>query len=289
MTATGSQHAPAISRVKLGAELRRLREARGLRLVDVAGELGVVPSTLCRIETGKAPTRACYLNTLIGLYGIDDADQRRQLADLAREGQRDGWWTEFADVLPISTCHYLGLESAAASVRVFTTQVIPGLLNAPGYAAAAWQAIRPGLNPATLDRLLAVTRRRQELLTREGFRLHVILDETALRRPLGTTDVLNAQLDRLATLTTTENVTLQILPIATPWTVLSHPFALLSYPDPRTSGTAATGSARGQVTIVRPADQVRALNTAFKTLAATALPPADSARLITHLAPAGHR
>jgi transcriptional regulator with XRE-family HTH domain len=288
MTPTGSQHAPAISRVKLGTELRRLREARGLRLADVAGKLGVVPSTLCRIETGRAPTRTCYLNTLIGLYGIDDADQRRQLADLAREGQRDGWWTEFTDVLPISTCHYLGLESAAATVRVFTTQAIPGLLRTPGYAAAVWRASRPSTDPAQFRRLLAVTQHRQKLLNDDGFRLHAVVDEAALRRPIGTTDVLNAQLDHLAALTTNGNVTLQVLPLTTPWTVLSHPFALLAYPDPATPDTAATSNAPGQVTIARHADQVRALKTTFSTIAATALPPADSARLITQLAQAGH-
>lgn len=289
MTATGSQHAPAISRVQLGAELRRLREARGLRLADVAGKLGVVPSTLCRIETGKSPTRTCYLNTLIRLYGIDDPDQRLHLADLAREGQRDGWWTEFTDILPVSTCHYLGLETAASTVRVFTTQVIPGLLHAPGYAAAAWQAIRPGLDPATLDRLLAVTRRRQELLNDQGFRLHAILDEMTLRRPIGTADVMTAQLDHLAAFTTAGNVTLQVLPIATAWPVITHPFASLSYPDPGTPGTAAASSAPGHVTITRPAAQARALNSTFNTLATAALSPDDSTRLIVRLARAGHR
>jgi transcriptional regulator with XRE-family HTH domain len=160
MTTTGSQHAPAINRLKLGTQRRQLREARGLRLVDVADSLEVVASTLCRIETGRAPTRTCYLNTMLSLYKIDDPDQRQHLADLAREGQRDGWWTEFTDLLPTSTCHCLSLESSAASVRVFATQVIPGLLRTPGYATAVWQATNPSLDPAMLDRFLAVTRAR---------------------------------------------------------------------------------------------------------------------------------
>jgi transcriptional regulator with XRE-family HTH domain len=176
VTTTSTQHAPAISRVKLGTELRQLREARRLRLADVATKLGVAASTLSRIETGRAPIRACYLNTMADLYQIDDPDQRRRLTDLAREGHRDGWWTQFTDLLPTATCHYLGLESAATSIRVFTTQAIPGLLRTPGYATAAWQATRPSADPAQLNRLLAITRHRQELLNDEDFRLHAILD-----------------------------------------------------------------------------------------------------------------
>jgi hypothetical protein len=226
---------------------------------------------------------------MVSLYEIDDPDQRRRLADLARDGHRDGWWAEFTDLLSTATCHYLGLESAATSIRVFSTQVIPGLLRTPGYAAAVWQATRPSADPAQLRRLLAVTRHRQELLNDEGFQLHAILDEVVLRRPIGTAGVMTAQLDHLAALTAAGNVTLQVVPLTTPWPVLSHPIALLTYPDPATPETAATSSAQGQVTIARHAAQVRALNTTFDTLTATALPPADSACLITQLAQAGHR
>ena len=66
------QAGPAASRHRLGIELRRLREARSLRLEDVAARLGVVPSTLCRIGTGKAPAKAEYLALMLDTYGIDD-------------------------------------------------------------------------------------------------------------------------------------------------------------------------------------------------------------------------
>ena len=65
---------PTIRRRRLGSDLRRLREQRSLRLEEVAGQLGVAPSTLSRIETGKAPTRTSYLALLLNLYGVDDPD-----------------------------------------------------------------------------------------------------------------------------------------------------------------------------------------------------------------------
>src|SRR3984957_1781467 len=76
---------PVIRRYQLGAELRRLREARPMRLADAADRIGVAASTLSRIETGKAPTRASYLTVLLDLYGITDPAQRHALAGLARD------------------------------------------------------------------------------------------------------------------------------------------------------------------------------------------------------------
>src|ERR1700689_2564375 len=90
---------PALGRRRLGRELRQLREARWLRLEDVADRLGVAPSTLSRIESGKAPTRTGYLALMLDLYDIDDPAQRASLEELARQGQRDGWWTDYSDLL----------------------------------------------------------------------------------------------------------------------------------------------------------------------------------------------
>jgi len=90
---------PAIRRRRLGADLRQLRERRSLRLEEVAGELGVAASTLSRIETGKSPTRTSYLAFMLDLYGVADPARRRVLMDMAREGQRKGWWVAFVDVL----------------------------------------------------------------------------------------------------------------------------------------------------------------------------------------------
>jgi transcriptional regulator with XRE-family HTH domain len=60
---------PTVRRRRLGTELRRLREANSIKLEEVAEQLGVAPSTLSRIETGKAPTRSAYLSEMLKLYG----------------------------------------------------------------------------------------------------------------------------------------------------------------------------------------------------------------------------
>src|SRR5271155_5642123 len=91
---------PTISRQRLGIKLRELREARSLRLEDVAAKLDIRPSTVSRIETGLAPTRVSYLSVMLDLYGIDNPEQRRMLADIAWAGQRKEWWAAYNDVLP---------------------------------------------------------------------------------------------------------------------------------------------------------------------------------------------
>src|SRR6516164_8603646 len=91
---------PTVRRRRLGTELRRLRESSGYKLEEVAGILGVAPSTLSRIETGKAPTKSAYLNQMLEMYGVIDPQQRQVLVDMAREGHRKGWWADFDDVLP---------------------------------------------------------------------------------------------------------------------------------------------------------------------------------------------
>src|SRR6266851_5828786 len=114
---------PTMRRRRLGADLRQLREQNSLRLEEVADHLGVAPSTLSRIETGKAPTRTSYLAFMLNLYGVADPARRRLLMDLAREGQRKGWWMAYDDVLPPGMGTYLGLEAEASALLTFQEQV----------------------------------------------------------------------------------------------------------------------------------------------------------------------
>jgi transcriptional regulator with XRE-family HTH domain len=127
---------PAAPRHELGADLRRLREARSLRLEDVAVHIKVVPSTLSRIETGQAPVKTKYLTVMLDLYGIDDPDERTRLAGLAKDGQPKNWWASYDNVLPAGTSRYLSLETAAAELRAYDAQAIPDLLQTRAYATA---------------------------------------------------------------------------------------------------------------------------------------------------------
>src|ERR1700753_412900 len=119
---------PTVRRRRLGSELRKLREDHSIKLEEVAERLGVAPSTLSRIETGKAPTKSVYLNQMLEMYGVVEPGQRQVLVDMAREGHRKGWWAAYDDVLPSGFDIYVGLEEETTSVRGYEISVVHGLL-----------------------------------------------------------------------------------------------------------------------------------------------------------------
>ena len=186
---------PTVRRRRLGSELRRLREAQSIKLEEVADRLGLAPSTLSRIETGKAPTRSAYLTSMLDYYGVDDPSQRQMLVEMAREGHRKGWWAVWEDVLPTGFGIYVGLEAEAASLRVYEAQVVHGLLQTEEYARAVMTTVRRRQTPEEIDRLVALRMQRQEVLLRaDPLALWIILDEAVIRRTMGPPDLMYRQL-----------------------------------------------------------------------------------------------
>lgn len=276
------QQGPTIRRRRLGTDLRRLREARSLRLEDVAARLEVAPSTLSRIETGKAPTRTSYLTVMLDLYGVDDPGQRQRMADLAREGQRKGWWAQCDDLLAAGVGSYLGLEAAACAVRSFAVDVIPGLVQTRGYATAVSAASRPDLSADQVKRLTWVQTRRKDMLA-AGAELHLVLDEAVLRRTIGTPSVLTAQLEHLLAVAARPSTTVQVLSLAGTRPVLSDSFTVLSFTDQADPDVGYLGGVKGQAIRRERASDVRAMRNAFDELSRAALSPPDTADLITRL------
>jgi hypothetical protein len=271
---------PIICRRRLGRELRQLREARSLRLDDVASVLGVAPSTVSRVETGKAPTRTGYLTVMLDHYRVDDADQRRRLADLARQGQRQGWWTDYRDVLPGGAGTWLGLEDAAVSVLSFSVQAIPALLATTAYTAAACQVTWPGLASAQLRQLVTVHQRRRRLLEREDVRVQAVIDEAALRRAICPANVMTAQLEHLAAVAGGPSVTVQVAALDGRWPVLSPSYTLLGFPDEEDGVAGCYRTATGQIIVTEHHADAGALQNAFSALSRAALTPAESVQLI---------
>lgn len=274
---------PSFLRRRLGRELRQLRDARWLRLEDVAAHLGIAPSTMSRIETGKAPTRTSYLTILLDLYGVGDADQRRRLMDMAREGQRKSWWSDYQDLITAETGRYLGLETAAEQVRSWSVLAVPELLQTADYAEAVVRTTRLDLTPSQARRLAAIPLARQTLARTSGRRLNLIIDEGALLRSIAPPDVMSDQMRNLAAAAADPSVIVQVVPLTAPHPAISLPFALLSFSEPDDPGIACcTGTGR-QLLITQHTEQVSTLQATFAALSRAALSPADSTDLITRL------
>ncbi|HVB45654.1 MAG TPA: helix-turn-helix transcriptional regulator [Streptosporangiaceae bacterium] len=276
--------AAAISRLRPGAELRRLRDAAALRLQDVAAALEVAPSTLSRIENGLAPARASYVRDMLDIYGVTDDGHRRRLTDMARDGRRAGWWADYDDVLATGAGTYLGLESAARSVRSFSALAVPDLLQADDYAEALCRAACPYLDARQVRTRAGLKNRRQEARRDLQRRAHLIADEAALLRVIGSPPVMARQLDHLTAACADPMLTIQVLPLSRAHPILASSFTVLSFAEPGTPDVACRGDIHGPVTIVRRHQEVAGLIDAFKALAQSALPPLESAGLIMRLA-----
>jgi len=273
----------ALSRQRLGIKLRELRQSRALRLADVAAELGIVGSTLSRIENGKAPARASYIRVLLDLYQVSDPGQRQAIIELASQGLHGDWCADAADLLSAEALRFIGLEAAAEQIRVFSAHVIPDLLQTREYAAAAWRATRPGLTLIQADRLADVTAHRQKALGGDGRRVHAVIDEAALLRPVGDPQVMAAQLDHLAWAATADRMTVEILPLAEPWPAISPPFTILSFGDLSNTQTARIG-VESHAVLTSHDKAVRLLCATFDALARASLSSARSAHLIAGVA-----
>ena len=273
---------PTVRRRRLGSELRRLRESQSIKLEEVAERLGLAPSTLSRIETGKAPTRTAYLNSMLELYGVDDPGQRQVLLEMAREGHRKGWWAVWDGVLPTGFGIYVGLEAEAASLRVYEAQVVHGLLQTEDYARAVMSTVRRRQTPDEIDRLVKLRMQRQEVLMRaDPLELWIILDEAVLRRMVGPSHVMRQQLEHLYETSQWPNVTLQVLTFGSGLHPgMGGPFAIIEFPERFDPDVVYTEGITGQAYIEERDREVRARSETFDLLRATALPPADSALLI---------
>lgn len=275
-------HSPTVRRRRLGMELRRLREASGLMIEDVAKHLECSMSRVSRIETGKSVARIRDVRDMLDLYTVSDVEQREQLLTLAKEAQQRGWWTEYEAVLSAGLDTYVGLEASAASIRSFQTHLVPGLLQTEEYARALIRAGRPGESPENVDRMIALRSRRQAMLANsDSLEMWAVMDEAVLRRPIGGTAVMRAQLARLLEAGDLASVTIQVLPFARgAHSGLDGAFTIIGFPDPTDLDVVYVDCPAGNIFLEKERD-VRRHTTWFDHLRAAALPPDESADFIT--------
>jgi transcriptional regulator with XRE-family HTH domain len=219
---------PTVLRILLGAQLRRLREARGITAQAAAKAIRGSESKISRIELGRNAIREIDVLDLLTFYGVD-ATEREQLLNLAEQANRPGWWHRFNDILPDWFQAYVGMEEAATSIRIYEPQFIPGLLQTPRYTAAVLTMCDIPIGEA--ERHVILRKERQRRFTEGRVKLWVIIEETALRRPIGSREILLDQLQYLLSLTDRSNLTLQIIPFGRGGHAVPSGFTILRFGD----------------------------------------------------------
>ena len=272
---------PTLRRRELGFLLRQLRTERGLSIDDVAERAMLSTTKLSRLETGRVGAAPRDIRDLCIVYGITDTAERERLMELAREGKQRAWWQKLD--LPYAT--YIGLEAEAAFIRDYNPDIISGLLQVEGYARAIFQENDPPLDQTAMDQRTEARLRRQALLTQDDPPLfHYIVDEVALRRPVGGPIVMREQLARVLEVIRLPNVTFQVIPLA----VGAHPgimsnFVILDFDKPMVNDVVYVEGAVGNI-YLESASELERYRRIFSRLEHIALDPEGSKAMVTRIA-----
>ncbi|GAA1746317.1 helix-turn-helix transcriptional regulator [Nonomuraea bangladeshensis] len=209
------QSGPSALRLLIGAHLRRLREAADVTREAAAYAIRGSQSKISRLEAGRTSFKPRDVADLLALYGVRDRAERDSLLALVAQANAPSWWHEYRDVVPDWFEPYLGLEQDAALIRTYGVQHVPALLQTEDYAREVITRNHEGEPAERIARLLTVRLLRRRALDAPAPRkLWAVLDEGALRRVVGDTDVMRAQLEHLARMAELPNVTLQVFPFA---------------------------------------------------------------------------
>ena len=204
--------APTVSRILLGTQLRRLREAAGITREDAGHAIRASHAKISRLELGRVGFKERDVADLLTLYGVTDDGERSAVLDLMRQANMRVWWQRHSDLLPNWFETYLRLEQVAKVVRTYQLQFVPGLLQSEEYARAV---IGHGHSRSAdeLDRRVQLRMDRQDMLHQpDAPHLWAVIDEAALTRAFGPARVMRDQLKHLLEVSAAPNIHVQVLP-----------------------------------------------------------------------------
>lgn len=208
--------APTLLKMLVGVQLAGFREDAGLAQEQAARVLGFSAAKLSRIESGKGrrPPAEGDVRALLDLYGTEEYEASVLLRLLRRAGE-PGWWQRYDKrLMPEWFDRLVGLQEAAAAIRTFEIQYVPGLLQTPDYTRAVVERGLPTATETEVRRRVELRMQRTRLLERgDAPRLWAILDESVLLRVLGSREVMRGQLAHLVTMAGLPHVTVQIVPL----------------------------------------------------------------------------
>jgi hypothetical protein len=279
---------PTVRRMQLGAELRRLREKVDFTLVQAVDGLDLSTTKLYRVENGLTALKSvAELRVLLDRYGVTDEDDIDFLAEIHRDSLNRGWWSQYRSVMPSGMAMYIGLESGARAIRAWHPSVIFSLLQTERYVREMLLTAKPVEETTTefVERTIQLRMERKEQLSRRDKRMELwaILDEAALRKVVGSHDVMREQYAEIIRLSKLDNVTVQILPLASASYRSSANFTLLEFEAPLLT-VVQTDVPDGGSNVSDKDTTIWAFNRRFDALRAGALAPGETPTFLHRLA-----
>lgn len=268
---------PTARQMRLGIELRRLREAAGLTAVEAAALLGTGRVQISHIESGLTGVSDQRLRRLTSHYACSDEEFIEALVAMATDRTR-GWWEEYRGLLPTSFLDLSELEHHAQFQRHVAILYVPGLLQTEDYARAVFSSRLPELTQEEVELRIRHRMARQEIT----LPYEVVLHEAALRIRVSDRATSKAQLNRLLELSEADHITLRVIPFdvddfakaSSTMTYVGGPLTKLD--------TVVRDAPHGSVLIDSEA-QLNTYRTSFRRVEAASLEPEQSREFIHKL------
>ncbi|MET7911063.1 helix-turn-helix transcriptional regulator [Streptomyces avermitilis] len=203
---------PTGRQLRLGTELRKLRERAGLTSTQASRLLGVQQNQISNVEAGRAGVSPGRVRTLACHYDCGDKPLVEALSDMATERTR-GWWEEYREILPAVLLDLAEVEHHATALRTAVTVHIPGLFQTTDYAREIFRQDVPEMSPPDIEHRVSFRVKRQAVLYRDTPTPHqAIIHEAALRMKFGGPSVTRTQLKHLLAMSEREHMTLHVIP-----------------------------------------------------------------------------
>ena len=208
-----TRSSPTVWRRWLARELKAQREGRGLSQRDVGKRCGWSGVKVSYLENGQQNVADDDLAALLPLYGVDRG-RWPEFYDAARHARSKGWWEQYGtDVVPAWLSNYIGLEQGATHIRIVEPYIVPGLLQTREYITTNLASDAEPRTRKVVDTVAAVRLRRQEILHGEDApELEVVIDESVLRRVVGSPAAMAEQLQHMIAVSELPNARLRVLP-----------------------------------------------------------------------------
>src|SRR5216683_2422713 len=275
---------PTVLRMILRNQLHRFRESAGVTPEAAGYEIRASRSKISRMENGRVGFKERDVADLLTLYGITDEQMRDGILSLVRQANAPGWWSKYGDILADWFEAYLGLETAASIIRTFEMQFVHGLFQTEAYARAVTLLGHSTAPAEEIDRRVSLRLKRQDLLTSpQPPQVWSVIDEAALRRPVGGPAVMRAQLNRLIEVAELPQVTIQIVPFGRGGhAAAGGSFTVLRFGEPEVADVVYIEQLTSALYLDKR-DDVDHYMEVMNHLSAQALTPARTARFLTEI------
>jgi len=269
-------------RRRLRTELLTARVKKELTQEQVAKAMEWSLSKMNRIEKAKSGISTNDLKMLLPLYGITDEKRTEELVALARAARQSPQWRRYSDVAPAELLELIEYESAASAVSQFETMFVPGILQTEEYASAVLKVFYDEKSAAErVAPMVELRTRRRELLTSQNApKFSFVLDESVIRRLVGSPAIMSRQLMYLADKADQSNVTIRVVAFtAGLHPAMRGPFEIVQFDDTPDENVVFLEVPRGDIISEDPKETQNYLE-AFERIAEMSLEPSDSVDLL---------